>query len=122
MIIIISSLHHIPERRRVFELLSKLLNPKGTIVISEPSHYMKKIIWILKKRKMMFKKVFLENIENYSTHHSCSAGEYKKIIGSINDLSIKRIDFDDPSKKENMFFKKLFSSRIHMTIQKDNLY
>tara|TARA_B100001093_G_C26694907_1_gene956474 strand:- start:99 stop:719 length:621 start_codon:yes stop_codon:yes gene_type:complete len=120
MIIIISSLHHIPERIRIFKLFNELMNPGGTIVISEPSHYLKRIYWLLKKIKMLSTKAYLENIQNYSTHHMCSAGEYKKIIRSINNLSIKRIDFDDPTKTQNLFLKKILSSRIHITIQKDN--
>ena len=122
MIIIISSLHHMPERSRIFKLFSELLNLGGTIVISEPSHYIKRIIWLLKKRKIISKKAYLKNIQNYSTHHMCSTGEYKKIIRSINDLQIKRIDFDDPTKSKNFFLKKMLSSRIHITIQKDNIF
>ena len=120
MIIIISSLHHMPDRSRLFKLFNELINPGGTIVISEPSHYIKRIYWLLKKIKMLSTKAYLENIQNFSTHHMCSTGEYKKIIRSINDLSIKRIDFDDPTKTQNIFLKKILSSRIHITIQKDN--
>tara|TARA_B100001029_G_scaffold155388_1_gene140174 strand:- start:506 stop:1360 length:855 start_codon:yes stop_codon:yes gene_type:complete len=118
MISIVSSLHHMPEREKIFKLFSELLNPQGTIVISEPSHYIKRILWLIKKRKTISRKMYLENIQNYSTHHMCTVGEYKKIVRKINDLSIQRIDFDDPKKIQNNLIKKIFSSRIHITIQK----
>ena len=107
-----------PEREKIFKLFSELLNPQGTIVISEPSHYIKRILWLIKKRKTISRKMYLENIQNYSTHHMCTVGEYKKIVRKINDLSIQRIDFDDPKKIQNNLIKKIFSSRIHITIQK----
>jgi len=118
MIVIISSLHHIPDREEVFLKFCDLLNPNGLIVICEPSHYIKRIYTLLKKVRMMTSKKYISNLQNYSTHHMCTKGEYRNIVKKLNRLQIETIDYDDSTIKKNMLLKRLFSNRIHATFKK----
>ncbi len=126
MIVIISSLHHIPDRLLLFRKLEVLLKEKGVIVVCEPSYYLKRIYHLLKKIPMFIDGNYMNNISNYSTHHHCTKGEYKSILNQCRYLNIVDIDFNTIGKNRPFFrffnysiFKKYLSHRIFITFQKN---
>ena len=79
-IIFLSSFHHIPNRKFVFDKIDRLLkkNNKSKILFIEPTHYFfrivqlcKKFIWTYKNDKYQFL------YDNLSTHHFCTLREFQ---------------------------------------------
>ena len=93
MIVIISSLHHIPDRLALFQKMESMLKEGGIIVICEPSYHLLRFYHLLKKFRMFIKNEYISNISNYSTHHMCTKGEYMKIISRCNNLKIENLDY-----------------------------
>lgn len=82
MIILNSTVHHIPERDHLFLKLGGLLNPNGFIVAYDPTHYLIRIIQLLFKIPTFLSSKFIYNGCNFSTHHFCTLAEYKSIISN----------------------------------------
>lgn len=80
-IILLSTVHHIPNRIDLFKKLHEFLKPGGIIFCMDPSHYILRALSLV--RKMIFagylKKDFWMERKNLSTHHMCTYGEYKKL-------------------------------------------
>ncbi|MEX2162406.1 MAG: class I SAM-dependent methyltransferase [Anaerolineales bacterium] len=98
-IVLLSTVHHIPNRLDLFQWIHSTLKPGGSCFISEPAHY-----W--PRRNSLFGKFMREyhtpahraRIENYSTHHFCTLEEFEKITSQIPGLQIHsyllyRMDF-----------------------------
>ena len=119
MIVILSSVHHIPDRFTLFDNLINHLSDDGVIVAVDPSHYLKRIILLTYKifTQGYLKRSFYNSIGGFSTHHMCSVGEYEKIIKKHN-VKISRITFNK-NKLLNIFpFKKYLSSQIGVILKK----
>ena len=125
MIVIISSLHHIPERDLLLKKLERHLRKDGVMIICEPSYYLKRIYHLLKKIPMFLDRGYRRNQNNYSTHSMCTIGEYKSIVRKCSFLKIEDIDFNTIGKNwpffkrfKSFFFRMLLSERIFVTFQK----
>ncbi len=89
-IVLSSVVHHIPNRKDLFDELSKLLKPNGILVCVDPSHYLARIITLSKKclKGSYIGRGFDPNANEWSTHHFCTYGEYKKIIEDSKNFEI----------------------------------
>ena len=86
IIIFLSSLHHIPDREKLFRELNKMTVKGSKILFIEPTHYIPRIANLLKKYiKTHRKKIFWEDRNNLSTHHFCTEKEIK-ILSKINNF------------------------------------
>jgi len=94
-IIMLSTLHHIPDRIDLFNNFSEILSQNGTILTIEPCHYIPRIIKLLKECIIgnYLKKSYRQNRNNLSTHHYCTLGEYKKICKKLKVFKIDFLDF-----------------------------
>tara|TARA_Y100001935_G_C17180884_1_gene445074 strand:+ start:15 stop:896 length:882 start_codon:yes stop_codon:yes gene_type:complete len=125
MIVIISSLHHIPERDLLFKKMERHLRKDGVIVVCEPSYYLKRIYHLLKKVPMFLDRNYRFNQSNYSTHSMCSLGEYRSIMRKCSFLEIMDINFNEIGRNrpffkslKSFFLRMLLSHRIFVTFQK----
>lgn len=124
-IFFISSFHHIPNRKEYFEKCFDCLNSQGKIYFFEPTHYIFRIIQIIKKffKTYVFysKEDFLKNV---STHAFLTMREYKWISKKYSKNLLIKNYYIVRSKKINKFleyvklnflrefFKKYFSSEM----------
>ncbi len=94
-IILISTVHHIPDRFNFFDKISEILSLKGTILAIDPTHYILRLIKLLKECLYgdYLKKKYRQNINNLSTHHFCTLGEYKRICKKLRVLNLAFLDF-----------------------------
>ncbi|MBW1763939.1 MAG: class I SAM-dependent methyltransferase [Deltaproteobacteria bacterium] len=94
-IILLSSIHHIPNRIELFSRLSNALSPGGVIVCYDPSHYIPRVIKLSKNFILSgyWKKDYYLTRQNLATHHMCSVGEYLKIEKKFSELKIEQLFF-----------------------------
>jgi SAM-dependent methyltransferase len=80
-IIMLSALHHIPDRERFINHISRLLVKGGSIFFYEPTHSLARIVplsWsFIVHRWYSTKAVTLRN--NYMTHHFCTVAETRNV-------------------------------------------
>ncbi len=122
LIVLLSTVHHIPNRIDLFKKLSDMLVDGGTIYCFDPSHYLPRIAGLLKKcvfNGYLKKECRLNNI---STHHMCSLGEYKHIIGAVGDLKIEKVFYKFPERIRQfgkfLYPAILFSNEIGVVLRK----
>jgi SAM-dependent methyltransferase len=122
LIILLSTVHHIPNRTELFRKLCDMLTDEGVIFCFDPSHYLPRILRLI--RKCVFdgylrKEFYLKNV---STHHMCSLGEYKRITGQMKNLKIEKTFYKLPKKIEKFEWlfrsSKLFSNEIGIIFKK----
>jgi SAM-dependent methyltransferase len=127
MIVLLSTVHHIPNRVDLFRRLNTFLKEGGIIFCADPSHYLYRIAMLAYKClfKGYMKKEFLNDKSNFSTHHMCTYGEYRRIFERIPGLQMERIYFSLPGKlrrlKSFSFSKKWLSSEIGIVIRKQEM-
>lgn len=101
-IFFISSFHHIPNREEYFKKCFNLLNSNGKIIFIEPTHYLFRIINILKKFLTVYKNYNKEQIvKNCSTHAFCTVAEFKSITKKFKKICSIDNDYIVRSKKIN---------------------
>jgi len=84
LIVLLSSVHHIPDRVELFRSLLASLAPGGVIVCHDPSHYLPRLRHIMRKmRRGQLAKRFYLNRDNVATHNMCSLGEYSAICRRV---------------------------------------
>jgi SAM-dependent methyltransferase len=108
LIVLLSTVHHIPNRVDLFKKLSDMLIDGGYIFCFDPSHYIPRILGLIKKcifNGYLQKEYYLKNP---STHNMCSLGEYKHVTRQIKELKIENTFYKFPKKAEK--FKSLFCS------------
>ena len=121
-IVLLSAIHHIPNRAELFEKLNSSLRSDGVVYSFDPSHYSPRIFNIL--RKCIFngylRKLFY--LENVSTHHMCSLGEFKHIVSNLPELAIEKVFYGFPSRVGKYMrvclFGKWFSNEIGVVFKK----
>lgn len=119
LIVFSRSLHHIPDRYEVFSHLEKMLNDDGHIVACEPSNYLRRYYWQFKSVfKKCFSQNFLSKISNFSTHHFCSYGEFKKIEKKISNLKILKVEYNKEKNFDIVFLRRIFSLFIYIIFKK----
>lgn len=122
LIVLFSTVHHIPNRTDLFNNLNNLLLQNGIIFCFDPSHYIPRILGLIKK--CLFQGYLRKKYRsgNLSTHHMCSLGEYKKIVRQVPDLKIEEVFFKPPDriKEYNRLFisSRWFSNEIGIVFRK----
>jgi len=95
-IILLSCLHHIPDRSEYINVLAKKLSQSGTLFFIEPTHYFPRWVHLLKnilKKDGYCSKIHLSNFENLSTHHMLTLGEIK-YLSSENGFNNSEFHFN----------------------------
>lgn len=124
LIVLLSTVHHIPNRLELFKWLGELLTENGIILCIDPAHYLLRIRSLLKNCLFgrYLKKEFYLCRENLSTHHMCTVGEYKKIQKRLSNIQIERLSYDLPQKVKRrklwMFSNLWFSTNIGVVFRK----
>ena len=117
-----SAVHHIPDRIALFRVLARLVRPGGVVVCFDPSHYIERIVRLLKRIRTagyLTKRYYMERT-NLSTHHMCTYGEYKKICKSTGEFVIDDVSYV-PSKKLgtlSKLSKRWASTEIFVTLRR----
>ena len=122
LVVLLSTVHHIPNRTELFKKLGNMLTEGGVIFCFDPSHYLPRILGLIKKcifdgylRKEFYSK-------NISTHHMCSFGEYKRMTRQIEDLKIEKTFYKLPEKIKRFKWLPrsgmLFSNEIGIILKK----
>lgn len=94
-ILVLSALHHVPDRPEFVKGLAKLLNPGGVIFFYEPSHSLLRILELVLSfaRHGWYRTSVVRRRNNYMTHHFCTVGETKSIARNTGlelvDLNLK---------------------------------
>jgi SAM-dependent methyltransferase len=89
-IVLMNTVHHIPDRLLLFDMLRKALTVGGSIICVDPAHYFSRIVTLLRKYfRFMHKPDYWLNRNNLSTHHFCTLSEFKNIGSQVN-LRISR--------------------------------
>ena len=79
-IIFLSSFHHMPNRKFVFDKIDCLLkkNKKSKILFIEPTHYFFRIVQLCKKFIWTYRNAKYQFLyDNLSTHHFCTLKEFQ---------------------------------------------
>ena len=124
LIVLLSTVHHIPNRIDLFLTINSLLSENGAIFCFDPSHYIIRILRILYKCLFQgyLSKDFIREKSNLSTHHMCSLGEYKRIIKKIPGLMIANVSYTIPKKAKTLAWalrpRRLFSTEIGVVLKK----
>ena len=127
MIVLLSTVHHIPNRVDLFRRLNMFLKDRGTIFCVDPSHYMYRIAMLVYKClfRGYLKKDFLKDKSNFSTHHMCTCGEYRRIFRKISELNIERMFYSLPGKLKRInhpcLSNRWISSEIGIVIRKHEI-
>ncbi len=90
-VILLSAVHHIPNRVELFQAIDRMLPPGGRVLAVDPSHYWPRIRVLLRKMRTgpHLTKAFRADRSHLSTHHFCTLGEYRKICREIASLRIE---------------------------------
>ena len=118
MIVILSAVHHIPDRFTLFNNLKKHLSGGGVIIAVDPSHYLKRLVLLSYKmiKRGYLKSSYYRSETGLSTHHMCSLGEYKK-ISKYSNMKIQQVEFNR-NKLINIFpFHEYLSSQIGIILK-----
>lgn len=116
LIVLFSTVHHIPDRVGLFLKLKRALSENGVIFCTDPSHYIPRFVNLA--RKCLFKgylgKKFYQKLTNLSTHNMCSVGEYKSVF-SKSGLQIDHIEYIQHPKFPRVG--RWFSKEIYVTVK-----
>ena len=95
LIVLLSSLHHIPNRVDLFNKLVTLLNDGGHIICLDPSHYLARLWHLLRKYITRYhKREFWSDYRNLSTHSFCTYEEFVKISARVPQIVITDTYFE----------------------------
>lgn len=79
-VVLMNTLHHIPNRLDLFRQLHRLLKPGGKVLTADPSHYLPRIRQLLGKiRTPRYVENLVAGRSPVGTHHFCTLGESRKI-------------------------------------------
>lgn len=122
-IILLSTVHHIPDRLVLFKKLNSLLKKNGYIYCCDPTHYLIRLNQLLKKlilKRYLFQ--YYRAKDKIGTHNMCTYEEYKGIIRRIPDLKIDKVYYSIPEKIKSLsllpVFKKWLSSEMGILFKK----
>lgn len=102
LVVLLSTVHHIPNRNELFHKMWGVLKNQGFILAIDPSNYLMRKIHLFKNIPTYLKKSY-QTPTHLSTHHFCSFEEYKSICLK-NNYVIKEECYILP--------KKLFNKKI----------
>lgn len=95
LIVLLSAVHHIPNRVQLFQKLSASLTDKGCIVCLEPTHYLSRMFHLTYRYlKRYHKREFWSDYRNLGTHAFCTYEEFANIVQMIPGLEIAEVYFD----------------------------
>lgn len=95
MMVLLSSLHHIPNRVGLFNKLATLLNDGGHITCLDPSHYLARLWHLLQKYiKKYHKRKYWSDHVNLATHSFCTYEEFVKITAQVPEIVITDTYFE----------------------------
>lgn len=80
-IIVLSALHHVPNRAEFVKKISSRLTPGGALFFYEPTHSMARVLqlaWSFLRHRWYSTKVIVSR-NNYMTHHFCTVSETRAI-------------------------------------------
>ena len=101
LIVMLSAVHHIPNRVELFQKLSVCLKENGCIVCLEPAHYLSRMLHLTYRYlKRYHKKEFWSDYRNLGTHAYCTYEEFAKIVRVLPDIEITQVYFDISRKVE----------------------
>lgn len=131
-IIYLSSMHHIPDRKKELYEVTKRLNPEGVLIIIEPTHYIPRLFHLLLNTPKYISNKYMTESFFCATHHYLTINEVKAIVNFCN-LKINFFVFFDkwhiikniPLLK-NLFmkpnrFSKFFYEMMAVVIKKNDL-
>jgi len=89
LVVLLSTVHHIPDRVDLFACLCAATAEGGAIFCYEPSHYFPRL------RKLVRKclRPGYPMAGDISTHHMCSYGEFRQVARSVPDLELQPIRY-----------------------------
>lgn len=93
-VILMSTVHHIPNRVDLLNWIYKTLKVGGSCFVFEPTHYWPRIKSITGKYLRMYHKAsFRAETEHFSTHHFCTLEEFENICKQVPGLKIESFSF-----------------------------
>jgi protein-L-isoaspartate O-methyltransferase len=79
-VIMLAAVHHIPNRKHLFQWVDQQLLAGGGVFVHDASHYLPRWMKLLKKYMQTYRKAAYRSVQaNFSTHHMCTIGEYQAI-------------------------------------------
>jgi SAM-dependent methyltransferase len=95
LIVMLSAVHHIPNRVELFQKLSTYLTENGRIICLEPTHYLSRMLHLTYRYlKRFHKREFWSDYRNLSTHAFCTYEEFVKIVQALPEMEIAEVYFD----------------------------
>ena len=93
-VIFLSAVHHIPDRVELFESIARVLQPGGTMFSMEPTHYIPRMLLILRKfLRGNYGKAFRETYRSMGTHNFCTKEEFERVFRKVGGLSIEECQY-----------------------------
>jgi len=104
--ILLATVHHIPDRRELFDAIQSCLVDGGHIFASDPTHYLPRLRRLLYKmgQSGYLKVEYRSKRSNLSTHGFCTLGEYRKICRQAPGLAVEEYTFFRQDKLAHKFF------------------
>ena len=119
-ILVLSAMHHVPDRPTFVSELAKLLKPEGVMFFYEPTHSLLRILQLLLSfaRHGWYRTGVVRLRNNYMTHHFCTIGETQRIAQQTGlDLLDLRLKSPFPV-PEVRSFQGIFSREMTFTFKK----
>lgn len=79
--VLLSTVHHIPDRTGLFRMLAERLRPGGKVLAADPAHYAVRLAKLVRSclGDGYLTARYRRDLVNISTHHFCTVGEYERI-------------------------------------------
>lgn len=99
--VLVSSVHHIPDRLALFQALAGCLRHQGRVIAIDPTHYLLRLRKVLRKvtsSGYLAKQLEAATRNQLSTHAMCQLGEYRAVTRRTG-LAIARVEFFNQPRK-----------------------
>ena len=100
--VLISSVHHIPDRVRLFQQIRRCLAPGGSVLAIDPPHYLLQMRKIWRKCRIPGNLAARVRTQNVGTHNMCTLAEYKAIARKTGLRIHSATFFDHPRKIQRL--------------------
>lgn len=116
-VILLSALHHIPDRDVALASFASMLRNGGEILAIDPTHYLPRVINLLAKcwSQGYLKQSFRDHPTNISTHHFCTIGELNRICRRTPQLSLVDLDMWNGGRRVPRWWSREMAACIRVT-------
>ena len=100
--VLMSAVHHIPDRVQLFQQLHQLLRPQGAVLAIDPTHYILRLRKLLRKCRTRGYLAAKLREQSVATHNMCRLGEYRAVARRTGFEITRAIYQDQPRRIQRL--------------------